>query len=698
MIHDTDRKLRILAVDDDPVALLLYSRVLGDFLELETHETAESALESFKAKPADILLLDWLLPGMDGLELAARIRNLPDTNDVQILVVTGRDESDSLEQALHAGANDYLEKPVSPQQLMVRLEIAKRNLELRESKKESERKGALMLRVFDNSMHGILITDRNNKIIYTNRAFSRITGFESDEALGQTPAFLSSGFHSEAFYKQLWESISNHGGWKGEIWNKRKNGEIYPEWLEISTVVNEDRELTHFIAHFSDISQKKQNEEQLRYLASYDTLTGLPNRSHFLEILDRSLVRAGEDRSKGAILFLDLDRFQVINDTLSHGSGDLLLRLVSERLRGLIGPTDTLSRTGGDEFAILLESLSGVDQPIQMVEAVMTEFAKPFHIEGQEVYVSASTGICIFPDDGNDSDTLLRNVDMAMYRAKETGRNTYHFYSPEINTRAFEHLALEASLRRAIEKDEFLLHFQPLIASEDEMPVAAEALIRWQHPELGMVSPARFIPMAEETGLIVPMGAMVLRKACEAFMDLKSRDVNLDYISVNVSARQFFQEEFLGMIDSTLEATGMAPRNLELELTESAFLQDVERTVELLDLLRQRGLHIAIDDFGTGFSSLSYLKRFPLDTLKIDQSFVKDIHRNKDDMAIGGAIIALATVMKLRIVAEGVETEEHAQILKREGCNILQGYLFSRPLPKDELEAFLNARRQQNTV
>ena len=313
------------------------------------------------------------------------------------------------------------------------------------------------------------------------------------------------------------------------------------------------------------------------------------------------------------------------------------------------------------------------------------------HIEEQEIFVSASTGICIFPDDGEDPDALLRNVDMAMYRAKEIGRNTYHFYSPEINTRAFEHLALEASLRRAIEKDEFILHFQPLISTEDSRAVATEALIRWEHPELGMVSPARFIPMAEETGLIVPMGQMVMEKACRAFVDLGRESEGLDYISVNVSARQFFQEGFLEMVDATLEKTSMNSRNLELELTESAFIQDVDRTVELLDQLRKRGVKLAIDDFGTGFSSLSYLKRFPLDTLKIDQSFIKDIHKNQDDLAIVRAIIALARVMKLRIVAEGVETEEHASILRREGCNILQGYLYSRPLPLGELQTFLTS-------
>ncbi|MCB1139288.1 MAG: EAL domain-containing protein [Leptospiraceae bacterium] len=689
MDEETRKPIRVLAVDDDPVALVLYDRVLGGRVDLETHSTAESALESFLARRADVLLLDWLLPGMDGVELAARIRELPDTEDIQILIVTGRNEADNLQQALNSGANDYLEKPVFPEQLRVRLEISIRNLELRNRKKESERKGALMLQVFDNSLDGIVITDRENCIIYTNEAFSRITGYSADEALGQTPAFLSSGFHSDAFYRQLWEAIVNRGSWKGEIWNKRKSGDIYPEWLEISTVRNEEKEITHYIAHFSDISQKKQNEEQLRYLASYDTLTGLPNRSHFMEILERSLMRARESGERGSILFLDLDRFQVINDTLSHGSGDLLLRQVSERLRGLVGATDTLSRTGGDEFAILIETLTGVDHPIQIVESVMEEFNRPFQIEGQEIYVSASVGICIFPDDASDGDTLLRNVDMAMYRAKETGRNTYHFYSPEINTRAFEHLALEASLRRAIERREFLLHFQPLLDAKGKRTVACEALVRWEHPELGMVSPARFIPMAEETGLIVPMGRIILEMACSAFVELKQLSIAPDYICVNVSARQFFQDGFLEMLDEVLQSTGMSSENLELELTESVFIQDVNLTLELLNALRSRNVRLAIDDFGTGFSSLSYLKRFPVDTLKIDQSFVRDIHKSEDDMAIVRAIIALAHVMRLTIVAEGVETEEQSGILEREGCDILQGYLYSRPLPLPDFHAFL---------
>ncbi|MCB1169706.1 MAG: EAL domain-containing protein [Leptospiraceae bacterium] len=695
MSEESRKPIRVLAVDDDPVALVLYDRVLGDRVDLETHSTAESALDSFLARPAEVLILDWLLPGMDGVELAARIRELPDTEDVQILIVTGRNEPDTLQKALNAGANDYLEKPVFPEQLRVRLEISIRNLELRNRKRESERKGALMLKVFDNSLDGIVITDSENYIIYTNEAFSRITGYSSEEALGQKPAFLSSGFHSDAFYRQLWDAIVNRGSWKGEIWNKRKNGEIYPEWLEISTVVTEGKGITHYIAHFSDISQKKQNEEQLRYLASYDTLTGLPNRSHFMEILERALMRARENRHQGAIFFLDLDRFQVINDTLSHGSGDLLLRLVSERLRALVGPTDTLSRTGGDEFAMLIETLTGVDQPIQIVESVMEEFNRPFQIGGQEIYISASVGICIFPDDASDGDTLLRNVDMAMYRAKESGRNTYHFYSPEINTRAFEHLALEASLRRAIERREFLLHYQPLLDAKSKRTVACEALVRWEHPELGMVSPARFIPMAEETGLIVPIGRIILEMACGAFVELKKLGFEPDYICVNVSARQFFQDGFLDMLDEVLHSTGMSSTNLELELTESVFIQDVDRTLELLNALRSRNVRLAIDDFGTGFSSLSYLKRFPVDTLKIDQSFVRDIHKSEDDMAIVRAIIALARVMRLTIVAEGVETEEQSAVLEREGCNILQGYLYSRPLPLPDFHAYLSHSRSR---
>lgn len=686
---ETGDKIRVMAVDDDPVALLVYQRVLDHRVAMETHSNAESALQSFLECPSDILILDWLLPGMDGLELARRIRNIPDAEDVQILIVTGREESDNLERALQAGANDYLEKPVMPEQLKVRLEIAMRNLQVRREKRASERRGHLMLQVFDNSLEGIVITDRENRIIYTNRAFSRITGYSQEEAVGQAPSFLSSGFHSEAFYEQLWEALTHHGAWQGEIWNKRKNGEIYPEWLEITTVVNEDHELTHYIAHFSDISQKKKNEEQLRYLASYDTLTGLPNRTHFMEILERALVRSREDRTRGSVLFLDLDRFQIVNDTLSHGSGDLLLRLVSERLRSIISPTDTLSRTGGDEFAILLETLENVDRPIQMVESVMQEFSRPFRIEGQEVFVSASVGICIFPEDGQDADTLLKNVDMAMYRAKETGRNTYHFYSPEINTRAFEHLALEASLRRAIEKDEFLLHFQPLVSASSQKSVACEALVRWKHPELGMVSPARFIPLAEETGLIVPMGKIILEQACRAFVELTGEETTLSSIAVNVSGRQFFQDGFLEMVDQVLQNTSMNPHHLELELTESVFIQDVDKTLELLKELRSRGIRLAIDDFGTGFSSLSYLKRFPVDTLKIDQSFVKDINHNADDMAIVRAIIALARVMKLTIVAEGVETEEISRILIQEGCDILQGYLYSRPLPLEEFRRFL---------
>ncbi len=542
--------------------------------------------------------------------------------------------------------------------------------------------------VFENTAEAITITDTDNRIIAVNQAFTRITGYKEEEVLGCNPSLLNSGRHDEAFYQTMWRSIKETGHWRGEIWNRRKSGEIYPELLTVNTVKNDAGEITHYVGIFGDISALKETESKLEYLAHHDALTGLPNRLLLNDRLAHAIKRAARGKNQVAVLFLDLDRFKTINDSMGHPQGDRLLQLVATRLSKSLRAEDTIARLGGDEFVLVIEELKSRQDVALVAENILALFGRPFQLDEREVFIDASIGIGIYPEDGADSDTLLRNADAAMYRAKSEGRNTYQFYIEALTAEALERLTLESSLRRALERDEFRLFYQPQFSLVDGALVGAEALIRWFHPEMGLVSPAKFIPLAEETGLIVPIGEWVLQEACSQQRSWQQAGWPPLKIAVNLSARQFHKPGLVKVIANILEKTGIEPAWLELELTESIIMRDAEATIRLLKELHQMGLEISIDDFGTGYSSLSYMKRFPIHKLKIDQSFVRDISTDKDDAEIVASIIALAQSMNLRVIAEGVETEEQLRYLVARGCHEAQGYHYSRPVPPEEIEQF----------
>ncbi len=550
-----------------------------------------------------------------------------------------------------------------------------------QQRRKNEDKLALAASVFENSLEGIVITDTKARILDVNSAFENITGYSREEAIGQTPRLLKSNRHDESFYQNMWARITQKGMWQGEIWNRRKNGEVYPEWRNITMVKDKHGKPAQYISIFTDITEKKLSEEKIYHLAHYDVLTGLPNRMMFKERLNHSLASAQRNNSLLAVLFLDLDRFKLINDTFGHPTGDLLLKSVSERIHSCLREEDTVGRQSGDEFILILENLKSNNNAAQVAEKILAAINQQLFLDGNEIYPNASIGISLFPNDGTDAATLIKNADSAMYKSKQSGRNTYSFYTEAMQESARERLDLENKLRHGLELDEFILYYQPRIDSRINMILGAEALIRWQQPELGLVPPDKFIPIAEETGLILPIGEWVLDAACRQYKEWQENGIAPQSISVNLSGRQFHDPALVDTIYTIVTDSGVDPKNVELEITESFLMQDPELSRKAVTSLRELGFHISIDDFGTAYSSLSQLKQFPVDHLKIDRSFIRDIPTDADDMAITCAIISMGQNLNMDIIAEGVETREQLEFLKASGCFEVQGYYYSPPKP-----------------
>jgi diguanylate cyclase (GGDEF)-like protein/PAS domain S-box-containing protein len=538
--------------------------------------------------------------------------------------------------------------------------------------------------VFESTRDGIFITDLDAQIVAVNRAFSNISGYSEFEAIGQTPRMLQSGRHDASFYEAMWSAVLGSGNWQGEVWNRRKNGELYQQLLTISTVRNEAGKPSHYVAVMTDISQLKRSEAKLDYLAHHDPLTDLPNRLLMQSRIQHAIERAARSRCHLALLFIDLDRFKNVNDSLGHPAGDELLAAIAKRLRSRLREVDTLARLGGDEFVLLIEEMSVPEDAAIVAQMLIDLLTAPFSLsQGREIYIGASIGISVFPDDGRTVTELIQHSDVAMYQAKEAGRGAFRFYTEAMSRAAQDRLHLDTRLRRALERGEFTLHFQPQVDMTSGRLTGAEALVRWIDPEEGVISPARFIPVAEETGLIVPIGEWVLRTACAQVRAWRDAGHALT-VAVNLSARQLQQADLAQRVAALMEEFGVGPDWLEFELTESMLAGEQAATEMRLRELKALGIALSIDDFGTGYSSLAYLKRFPIDVLKIDQSFVRDIPHDRNDMEIAATIIAMAHTLKLRVVAEGVETPEQLAFLKERDCDAWQGYLFSKPLPGEE--------------
>lgn len=560
------------------------------------------------------------------------------------------------------------------------------------SRKQAEKRLQLDAQVFESASEAVVITDVDRRVLDVNRAFTSITGYTREEILGENIAILSSGRQDEKFEQDMWDAVAERGSWQGEIWDQRKNGEVFPKWLSISAVRDEAGRVSRYIGLFSDISIMKETQEQLYEMAHYDSLTGLPNRRYFLDRLKESLDQARRAGESVALMFVDLDGFKLVNDNLGHRAGDQLLREVGVRIRQCIRESDIASRMGGDEFTVILSQIKSSDSALIVARKILGKLYEPVRIEEKELFISSSIGIAIFPDDARDVEGLLQSADTALYKAKDLGKNGYQFFSPEMNRRAMERLTLQTQMRQGLAAHEFMVYYQPQVDAGTGELVGLEALARWKSPQIGLVSPEQFIPLAEQTGLIHEIGELVLREACSQGRKWMEQGMAPVRISVNISAHQMRRPDFVDLIQAAVQATGFPARFLELELTESMLIDDSPQDLEKLSRIKAMGIRLSIDDFGTKYSSFAYLRRLPIDRLKIDRTFIQDLPVDARGAEIVSAIIAMSRSLNLEVVAEGVETAAQADLLKKKGCQTIQGYYSGHPLPPEDVSAFLGRK------
>ncbi|MCB1190145.1 MAG: EAL domain-containing protein [Leptospiraceae bacterium] len=554
--------------------------------------------------------------------------------------------------------------------------------------KEKIQKLNLASKVFESSNEAIIVTDTSGNIIDVNSTFEFITGYSKAEVIGKNPSVMKSGIHEPEFYKNMWDELIQKGRWQGEVWDKRKNGFLYPKLLSLSSIVDDKGVITHFVGIFSDISNIKQNEKRLEKLALYDNLTQLPNRTLFTERLRQAVIQSKRESSYFALFFLDLDRFKYVNDTFGHKAGDILLQEFAGRLKQCLRESDTISRLGGDEFTVIIRNIKTTKVLPKIAEKIINSFKTPFMIENREIYLSTSIGITVFPLDSEDMEELLKNADTAMYHAKENGKNRFEFFSQTILQKSQDRLFLENKLHQAIKKGEFFLAYQPRIQTETGKMVCVEVLIRWKS-ENTTIFPNKFLPIAEDIGLIQKIGEWVFQTACEQLQSWRKQGLGSFRIAINCSGNQLKQTNFKEMILIDLANYNLEPNDIELELTETAIIEQADELLEILYNLQQIGVHISLDDFGIGYTSLGFLKKFPINSVKIDKSFIAEVTTNKDSQAIVNAIVAMATSLGIEVVAEGVETIEQRDYLQSIQCNLMQGYYYSKPLDSKEFIKYL---------
>lgn len=545
-------------------------------------------------------------------------------------------------------------------------------------------------KIYENIEEGIVCTDRKGRILFVNPAFEMVTGYLEGEIIGKNPSVLQSGYHQQDFYQNFWKEVNEKGSWKGEIWNKRKDGEIYPEWLTISSIKDQDGQITNYVAVFSDIKDRKEKEDQILKLSTFDRITGTVNSNMLAQEFQQLIETSKKYNQTLAVLFLDLDRFKVINETLGHSYGDLLLKKVASRLKGLLQNKDLIARFGGDEFVIILPNIQHAKEAVHMSEEILSALQQPFLIKDKELFITASIGIALYPFDGDHPDVLIKHAIKSMSNVKSKGRNNFEIFDQDLlPANASRRIILENKLRKAMENNEFVMYYQPQVETKTGFLIGVEALLRWKNPELGMISPGEFIPIAEEIGLIIPISEWVISQACEEIKRLHVSGYPNLKVSINVSGLHFNQKQFVKNVTSIIQNTNINPHLVELELTESVIMPNATDSIDKLVNLKQKGYKLSIDDFGTGYSSLSYLHRFPIDALKIDQSFIRKCTSFSDDAAIVKAIITMAKTLQLKVIAEGVENKKQVNFLRQEKCDIIQGFYLSRPIPFSELKEFV---------
>lgn len=551
---------------------------------------------------------------------------------------------------------------------------------------------ALAQQVFDNAAEAVMITDAENRIVRINSAFTRITGWTAEESLGRNPSFLSSGKQSPEFYREMWQTLSEAGVWQGEVVNRRRSGQYYPEWLSISTVRNRQGKVTHYLAIFSDISERKRAEGLIHRYSWFDSLTDLPNKALLIDRINQAIIAAQNEGKPLYLLAFNLNRLKHINDSLGHNIGDEVLKIVAQRLVKATREGDTVSRVTGDDFVVVVPRLSQPHRAINLAERLVESINAPMDIQGNAIHITANAGLSVFPADGTEPDTLLMNADAALNHSRTQGQNKIAFFEPHMNAAILEKINLQGELTAALANRQFLLHFQPQLDLKTQRLTGVEALIRWQHPERGLVSPAVFIPAAEELGLIVQIGDWVIDEACRSLARWRQRGLTELCVAINLSAHQFAHTNLVQTVRDAIVRHGVPPERIELEITEGVAMHDADEVLTRLHELKAIGVQISIDDFGTGYSSLAYLMRFPVDKLKIDQSFVRDMGNSSEADSIVRAIVALAHGLSLAVIAEGVETDAQLDRLKHIGCNEIQGYLLSRPLSFDDVSQWIKGR------
>ena len=680
-----DGNVLVLIVDDDP----FMRNTFKDLLENEGFLTAlagdgTSAIRCFRELQPDLILLDLIMPGMDGFETCREIRGIKEGKYTPIMVVTGLGDTDSVHRAFEVGATDFITKPFNPDLLVYRILYLLRACRNTLKLAQSEARLLLLKEAVDSLPIGITISDVNNRIIYTNPAEAEMHGYFIEDLInGDSGSFPELNLDGNPVSGQLDESRV----WRREGINVKKGGDAFPVHLSTIAVTNGDGECLGKVTVCEDISSRKKSEARIQLLAYYDSLTGLPNRAAFMECLQHSLSLAYREGRRVGLLFLDLDNFKDVNDTQGHDFGDKLIREVAGRLTECMRESDSLARLGGDEFVIALTTVTSQESAAFAAKRLLSVLSRPFEIDSRRIHTSASIGIAIYPEDGCDADGLFKSADTAMYHAKAEGKSNYRFFSSEMNEKVNRRVALENSLRQGMEKREFFLHYQPQWDLNETRMLGVEALLRWESSELGYLLPSEFIPLAENSGQIVPLGEWALRTACFQAREWVQSGFDGLKMAVNISGMQFRQPDFLEMVRSIIDETGIEPGILELEFTESVIMEKAEKTIDTLRALKDMGLGLSIDDFGTGYSSLSYLKHFPIDRIKIDRSFVADVNRSSDGAAIVEAIISMAHSMNLKVVAEGVETGDQLRFLKERKCDEVQGFHLALPMAATELPA-----------
>ncbi len=674
----------VLLVEDneDDAELLAHALKRGGLqIAMTRVETAEDFRSTLMLGEWSFILSDFNLPSFNASEALEIVQDVDNT--LPFIIVSGAVSAKDAVTVLKAGAHDFIEKS-EMSRLVPAIEREMREVKLRRERKKEQAVFQMLYRAVEQSPVSVMITDETGCVEYVNRHYSKVTGVLKEEAMGQLPDVMAGDFVSLEQNAAVWEAVKNGNEWRGEFCNQRKNGDIFWEYVNVAPISNDDGCLKNLLILKEDITFRKEAEEKIYRQANFDELTRLPNRTLILQRLGQEL----EQHDYVALVTVDLDNFKKINNSLGHKAGDAMLMSAANRLRESLESFQTIGRISGDEFAIVLADLDSSEEIELQVSKILDAFDAPFDLNGHELFVSVRAGITVYPQDGRDPAVLLKNSEAAMRQAKEGGKSDYCFFSSHMNQAAEERLVLEAALRKALERNELELYYQPIVDAEEERMAGAEALIRWNHPTMGVVYPDTFIPLAEETGLIVPIGQWVIESACQAINAFHQSGLDGIYVSVNVSPQQIWSKTLVDVVKQAIKTYEIDPSYLVLEVTESVCIADTDLTLDALQQMSAQGVRMAVDDFGTGYSSLSYLKSYPFDILKIDRAFIMDVPENKDDVALVNAMVAMGKSLGLMIVAEGVETGDHAAFLKGIHCNLLQGYHYSRPTPFDD---FLNS-------